>query len=99
MGLFVGNCWSLPKAFLTACLGESALHGVTEYTGDKDRLLLVMFFTEKPGIVGSVARVWQLFRTATEARVQAHKHRVRNEDRMNCVRRRRSAPPEDNASS
>lgn len=60
MGPFVGNHWSAPKAFLTACIGGSALHRVAEYTGDKDRLLLVMLVTEEPGFVGSVARVCQL---------------------------------------
>jgi hypothetical protein len=48
-------------------LGRFSLHQVTENTGDNDRLLLIMSFSEKPGMVGSMARVKDLYGKVTEA--------------------------------
>jgi len=47
-------------------LGRFSLHQVTENTGDIDRLLLIMSFSEKPGMVGSMARVKDLYGKVTE---------------------------------
>ena len=56
-------------------LGRFSLHQVTENTGDNDRLLLIMSFSEKPGMVGSMARVKDLYGKITEAH-SANKVRV-----------------------
>lgn len=48
-------------------LGRYSLHQVTENTGDDDRLLLIMSFTEKPGVIGSMARVKHLYGKITDA--------------------------------
>ncbi len=48
-------------------LGRFSLHQVTENTGDNDRLLLIMSFAEKPGMVGSMARVKDLYGKVTDA--------------------------------
>jgi hypothetical protein len=48
-------------------LGRFSLHQVTENTGDNDRLLLIMSFSERPGMVGSMARVKGLYGKVTEA--------------------------------
>ena len=48
-------------------LGRFALHQVTENTGDNDRLLLIMSFSEQPGVVGSMVRVQNLYGKVTEA--------------------------------
>lgn len=42
-------------------LGRFSLHRVTKNTGDDDRLLLIMSFSEQPGMVGSMARVKSLY--------------------------------------
>jgi hypothetical protein len=42
-------------------LGRFALHQVTPNTGGDDRLLLIMSFTEKPGVVGNRVRVKDLY--------------------------------------
>jgi hypothetical protein len=47
-------------------LGRFSLHQVTENTGENDRLLLIMSFSEKPGMVGSMARVKDLYGKVTE---------------------------------
>ncbi len=46
-------------------LGRYSLHGVTENTGDTDRLLLIMSFTERPGITGNRQRVKLLYGRTT----------------------------------
>ena len=48
-------------------LGRFALHQVTENTGDNDRLLLIMSFSEQPGMIGSMVRVKNLYGKVTEA--------------------------------
>jgi hypothetical protein len=58
-------------------LGRFSLHQVTENTGDNDRLLLIMSFSEKPGMVGSMARVKDLYGKVTEAH-SANKVRADN---------------------
>jgi hypothetical protein len=58
-------------------LGRFSLHQVTENTGDNDRLLLIMSFSEKPGMVGSMARVKDLYGKVTEAH-RANKVRADN---------------------
>ncbi len=50
--------------------GRFSLHQVTENTGDGDRLLLIMSFSEQPGMVGSMARVKSLYGKVTDANVQ-----------------------------
>ncbi len=47
-------------------LGRFSLHQVTKNTGDEDRLLLIMSFTEKPGVVGNAVRVKDLYGKTTE---------------------------------
>ena len=61
-------------------LGRFSLHQVTENTGDDDRLLLIMSFTEKPGVIGNVVRVKDLYGKVTEAHTQAQNDRVRSDD-------------------
>ena len=58
-------------------LGRFSLHQVTENTGDNDRLLLIMSFSEKPGMVGSMARVKDLYGKVTEVH-SANKVRADN---------------------
>ena len=48
-------------------LGRFSLHQVTENTGDSDRLLLIMSFSEQPGMIGSMVRVRKLYGKVTEA--------------------------------
>ena len=48
-------------------LGRFALHQVTQNTGDNDRLLLIMSFSEQPGMIGSMVRVRNLYGKVTEA--------------------------------
>jgi hypothetical protein len=59
-------------------LGRFSLHQVTENTGDQDRLLLIMSFAEKPGMVGSAVRVKDLYGKTTE--VHDQQDRVRADD-------------------
>lgn len=58
-------------------LGRFSLHQVTENTGDEDRLLLIMSFTEKPGVIGSLYRVRDLYGKVTAAHYENDKKRVR----------------------
>ncbi len=48
-------------------LGRFSLHQVTANTGNDDRLLLIMSFSEKPGMIGSLARVKDLYGKVTSA--------------------------------
>jgi len=61
-------------------LGRFALHRVTENTGNEDRLLLIMSFSEKPGMMGSVVRVKDLYGKVTEAHLDNVSTRVRADD-------------------
>lgn len=58
-------------------LGRFSLHQVTENTGDDDRLLLIMSFTEQPGVIGSLYRVKDLYGKVTEAHYENERNRVR----------------------
>jgi len=57
---------SLKAGDLQFFLGRFSLHQVTENTGDEDRLLLIMSFTEKAGMVGNAVRVKDLYGQTTE---------------------------------
>ena len=48
-------------------LGRFSLHRVTTNAGTRDRLLLIMSFAEKPGMVGSKVRVKDLYGKVTDA--------------------------------
>ena len=60
-------------------LGRFSLHQVTANTGNDDRLLLIMSFSEKPGMIGSLARVKDLYGKVTEAHTQS---KVRADNRV-----------------
>ena len=60
-------------------LGRFSLHQVTENTGDDDRLLLIMSFTEKPGVIGNLVRVKDLYGKVTEAHVENQQDLVRSD--------------------
>jgi len=51
-------------------LGRFSLHQVTANTGHHDRLLLIMSFSEKSGMIGSLARVQDLYGKVTAAHTQ-----------------------------
>jgi hypothetical protein len=61
-------------------LGRVSLHQVTENTGDEDRLLLIMSFTEKPGVIGNPVRVKDLYGKVTEAHTQNQQGLVRSDE-------------------
>ncbi|MFT5811300.1 MAG: hypothetical protein ACI9KM_002069 [Rubritalea sp.] len=61
-------------------LGRFSLHQVTENTGVEDRLLLIMSFTEQPGVIGSLYRVKDLYGKVTEAHLKNEKNRVRADE-------------------
>ncbi len=73
---------NLKPGDLQLFLGRFSLHRVTENTGDEDRLLLIMSYAEKPGMIGSVHRTRELYGKVTEAHLQAERHRVRNDALM-----------------
>ncbi|MDH3636119.1 MAG: hypothetical protein OES20_15575 [Gammaproteobacteria bacterium] len=58
-------------------LGRFSLHQVTANSGNTDRLLLIMSFSEKPGMVGSMARVKNLYGKVTDVHADG---RVRADD-------------------
>jgi hypothetical protein len=58
-------------------LGRFSLHQVTKNTGDEDRLLLIMSFTEQPGVIGSLYRVKDLYGKVTEAHFKNEQSLVR----------------------
>ncbi len=60
-------------------LGRFSLHRVTQNTGDTDRLLLIMSFAEKPGMIGSQHRIQELYGKVTDAHIEAERNRVRND--------------------
>ena len=51
-------------------LGRFSLHQVTANSGNVDRLLLIMSFSEKPGMIGSMARVKDLYGKVTDAHTE-----------------------------
>ena len=61
-------------------LGRFSLHQVTKNTGDEDRLLLIMSFTEKPGVIGSMTRVKDLYGKVTDTHRQAEKKPIRSDE-------------------
>ncbi|MDH3670203.1 MAG: hypothetical protein OES46_03465 [Gammaproteobacteria bacterium] len=63
-------------------LGRFSLHRVTQNTGDTDRLLLVMSFAERPGMIGSQHRIQELYGRVTDAHIEAERDRVRNDGLM-----------------
>jgi hypothetical protein len=63
-------------------LGRFSLHRVTENTGHADRLLLIMSYAEKPGMIGSLYRTRELYGKVTQAHLRAERRRVRNDALM-----------------
>lgn len=61
---------SLNAGDLQLFLGRYSLHRVTKNTGDCDRLLLIMSFAEKPGIIGNSVRVKDLYGKLTDAHIE-----------------------------
>jgi len=53
-----------------------SLHRVTENTGDTDRLLLIMPFADRPGMIGSVHRTRTLYGKVTHVHRRAERERV-----------------------
>lgn len=60
-------------------LGRFSLHRVTTNTGKRDRLLLIMSFAEKPGMIGSRVRVKDLYGKITDAHLKQEQQRVRSD--------------------
>ncbi len=58
-------------------LGRFSLHRVTENTGTKDRLLLIMSFAERPGMLGNRVRVMNLYGRTTAAHDKSSGRSVR----------------------
>ena len=58
------------------------LHQVTKNTGRTDRLLLIMSFAEKPGMIGSVERTRELYGKVTSLHLAAKAQRVRADTLM-----------------
>ena len=63
-------------------LGRFSLHRVTENTGGRDRLLLIMSYAERPGMIGSLHRTRELYGKVTQAHIRAEQNRVRNDGLM-----------------
>lgn len=60
-------------------LGRFSLHHVTKNTGVRDRLLLIMSFTEQPGVVGSMYRVKDLYGKVTKEHHDNHVDAMRSD--------------------
>ncbi|MBT5228125.1 MAG: arpA protein [Proteobacteria bacterium] len=75
-------CLPLSPGDLQLFLGRFSLHRVTKNTGLSDRLLLIMSFAEKPGIIGSVERNRELYGKVTEKHLEAQTQRVRADGLM-----------------
>ncbi len=71
---------ALAAGDLQLFLGRFSLHRVTRNVGASDRLLLIMSFTEKPGVVGSLHRVQELYGKVTAVHRTHAAHRVRADD-------------------
>lgn len=63
-------------------LGRFSLHRVTQNTGNTDRLLLIMSFAERPGMIGSQHRIQELYGKVTDAHIAAERKRVRSDGLM-----------------
>ncbi|MFT5608245.1 MAG: hypothetical protein ACI9PZ_002055 [Parvicella sp.] len=59
--------------------GRLSLHQVTPNAGETDSLLLIMSFTEKPGVIGSVTRVKDLYGKITQVHLDHEANRVRSD--------------------
>jgi len=73
---------NLTPGDLQLFLGRFSLHRVTKNTGLSDRLLLIMSFAEKPGMIGSVERTRELYGKVTERHLEAQAQRVRADKLM-----------------
>ncbi len=63
-------------------LGRFSLHRVTENTSSTDRLLLIMSYAERSGMIGSLHRTKELYGKVTRAHIRAERNRVRNDALM-----------------
>ena len=70
---------SLRPGDLQLFLGRFSLHRVTQNTGTVDRLLLIMSFADKPGMIGSVHRSRELYGKVTDLHLAAERHQVRSD--------------------
>ena len=73
---------NLTPGDLQLFLGRFSLHRVTKNTGLSDRLLLIMSFAEKPGMIGSVERTRELYGKVTKRHLEAQAQRVRADKLM-----------------
>ncbi len=73
---------NLAAGDLQLFLGRFSLHRVTKNTGLSDRLLLIMSFSEKPGMIGSVERTRELYGKVTKRHLEAQAQRVRADKLM-----------------
>lgn len=83
-GVLQGDCrrvvrLDLKPGDLQLFLGRFSLHRVTENTGSEDRLLLIMSYADKPGMIGSVHRTRELYGKVTETHLAAAEKRVRSD--------------------
>ena len=62
-------------------LGRFSLHRVTENTGNIDRLLLIQSFAEKPGMIGSMYRVQDLYGKISKIH-KVHEHDKNRTDEL-----------------
>tara|TARA_B100001079_G_scaffold268510_1_gene279016 strand:- start:364 stop:1224 length:861 start_codon:yes stop_codon:yes gene_type:complete len=61
-------------------LGRFSLHQVTENLGQRDRLLLIQSFTEKPGVIGSMYRVKDLYGKTSDIHLIHEQNKNRADD-------------------
>ena len=61
-------------------LGRFSLHRVTTNTGNRDRLLLIMSFAGKPGMIGNSVRVQDLYGKITDVHLTSGRGRVRSDE-------------------
>ena len=73
---------NLTPGDLQLFLGRFSLHRVTKNTGLSDRLLLIMSFAEKPGMIGSIERTRELYGKVTDRHLEAQTQRVRADKLM-----------------
>ena len=70
----------LNEGDLQLFLGRFSLHRVSRNTGKRDRLLLIMSFAEKPGMVGNKVRVKDLYGQTTAVHDEPRQRRVRADE-------------------
>jgi len=73
---------NLAPGDLQVFLGRFSLHRFNENTGCTDRLLLIMSFAEKPGMIGSVERTRELYGKLTPLHLAAKAQRIRADTLM-----------------